>query len=572
MFLLGVLFYLSSSFTNSVDSMGGKTYVPIPTSKYEEYLRQNTNDQYITLQQDAVSFKGRSIVTNTDLGVFTVATDAATDGDGNNSGSRLDKSVILTEDLAINDNYYIYYSTGEFNINYKTAHGSSSFKEYLTSYNAGNSNSDNSHILPGYHLPSKDQITRDSFETREARQNYFLRFKLEPSYRQGKGFYFSDLDTSTDGGAFFANYFNYKLVDQNGYHIPVNDNKCGIMLKNNLRQEVSSLSASFELPDMTPIYTTRQYPYCLEDENHNKYASNMINFEIKNDLANVTVIAAPSVVGSPSALGIYKMEAGEFEGNIADYEMKFMQEYDEPDYAFFMPDDQHLTYFDYVVDEQTRKGTVGVYKNGTFVQADTSTDPTVVSAFGYSVNSEHGYASGKTRLFAHTFCLPRGRYCMGSASSCVPKIYYICAQGQDDGQFDFDDTAFTSTDRVEKIDFLKTSRFDQNGIENITIEDTTAYDPTDNKLANQRCYVALVDSDRSLFSSAQSDLSFTYNSSTGKFVISSTLTGTALSDAILRVAVDNYKPQLTNGSNKQLTIVLFNRESSGDVFVYPFGS
>ena len=562
----------SNSFSNSLDSMGGKTYVPIPTTKYEEYLRQNTNNQYITLQEDSISFRGRTIVTNTDLGVFTVATDAATTGDGNDSGSRLNNSVILTEDLAINNNYYIYYSTGEFNKSYQVAHGLSTFDKYVSSYNSYNSNSDTSHILPGYHLPSREQITRDSFETREARQNYFLRFKLEPSYRQGKGFYFSDLDTSTDGGAFFANYFNYKLVDKNGYHVPINDNKCGIMLKNNLRQEVSSLSASFALPDMTPNYNTRQYPYCLEDENHNKYASNMINFEIKNDLANVTVIAAPSELGSPSVLGVYRMDANEFEGNIADYEMRFMQDYDDPDYAFFMPDDEHLTYFDYVVDEQTKKGTVGVYKNGNFNVADKTTDPTIVSAYGYSVNTEHGYASDKTRLFAHTFCLPRGRYCLGSASSCVPKVYYICAQGQDDGQFDFDDTVFASADRVEKIDFLKMPRFNQSGTENIIIEDVTTYDPSDNKLGNQRCYIALVDSDRSLFANTQSDLSFVYNTSNGKFVISSSLSGSALSEAILHLAVDNYKPQLVNGNNKQLTVVLFNRESSGDVFVYPFGS
>ena len=153
----------------------------------------------------------------------------------------------------------------------------------------------------------------------------------------------------------------------------------------------------------------------------------------------------------------------------------------------------------------------------------------------------------------------------------------MCAQGQDDGQFDFDDNVFASTDRVENVDFLNTPRFALDGTENIVIADITAYNPSSqtdgDKLGNRRLYVALVNSDRSMFGdSIQSNLSFTYDQATGKFMITSTLTGQDLIDVMTRVAVDNYKPNLTNGDQKELTIYLLGIESDGQVIVYPAGN
>ena len=562
----------------------GVTYNPIPTTKYLQYLRYYEGN-YITIAEDAVSFRGRQIITNTDLGVFTVATDARTSGMNSNAGENIDKSVVLTDDdLTIDDasgddNYYIYYSTGEYNKGYHSTHGTGlTYASYVDNFQNDGSTS----ILPGRHFPRKDQVTRESFETREARQNYFVRFKLDPGYRRGKGFYFSDVDTETDGGAFMANYFNYKLVDQNSYHIPVGNNKCGVMLKNNLRQEVSSFAASFACPDLTPYQGVARTVYALEDAEQNPYVSNMVNFEIKNEMANVTVIAAPSDNSKPSALGVYKLDNSDFTGSIDysmdDYNLIFNQSYDSPDYAFFMPTTDKLTYFDYRVNSLTQKGEIGTYNSsGTFTVATNATDATVPSDYD---TTEFGYENGKTRLFAHTFCLPKGRYCIGSAardSQCVPKIYYMCAQGQDDGQFDFDDNVFASTDRVENVDFINVPRFALDGTENIIISDITAYNPSSltegNRLGNRRLYVALVNSDRSMFGdSIPSNLSFTFDPGSGKFNITSTLTGQDLIDAITRVAVDNYKPNLTNGDQKELTIYLLGIESNGQVIVYPAGN
>ena len=571
----------NNSFAHSTDVGGTASYVPSPTTKYMDYLRYNNNNVYVTQEVDSVSFKGRTIVTNTDLGVFTVATDATTYGIGGSSGTNIDKSVVLTDDdiavddISGNDNYYIYYSTGEYNKDTATKIGSS-FTNYLNSYNSSNTTTDNSHILPGHHFPRRDQISRESFELREARQNYFVRFKLDPNYRRGKGFYFSDVDTDTDGGSFMADYFNYKLVDQNSHHIPIGNNKCGVMLKNNLRQDIGVFSASFALPDLSPQQAGGAADaYCLEDAEGNRYVSNMINFEVKNDLANVTIVAAPTDNTKAAALGIYKLDDSDFSGSIdyetSNYNLMFNQKYDNPDYAFFMPSDSRLTYFDYHINNLTKKGEIGTFSSdGTFTVADNKLDATVPTEYG---KTELGYEAGKTRLFAHTFCLPRGRYCVGSASSssqCVPKVYYLCAQGQDDGQFDFDDTVFASDDRVEDVDFINIPRFANDGTENISIVDITTYNPTSptegNRLGNRRCYVVLVNSDRTLFTdSSNSNLSFEYNQSTGKFVISSTTLS-----AIEHIAVDNYNHSYA-GDPKQLTVVLIGIESNQQVIVYPAG-
>lgn len=561
---------------SAVGLLGGVTYHPVQTSKYMQYLR-SYNGNYITLEEDAVSFKGRSIITNTDLGVFTVATNSQTSGMDTDAGNILDQSVILTEDLTIDDasgddNYYIYYATGEFNKSYNSTLGST-YSNYWDSYYK----TDGDYLLSGQHFPNKDHVSRESFVNREARQNYFIRFKLDPGYRRSKGFYFSDLDTDTDGGAFLANYFNYKLVDQNGHHIPITDKKCGVMLKNNLRQEVSSLSASFACPDMANYIGQQAVPaYALEDEEGKKYVDNRVNFEIKNDLANVTVVAAPAELGKSSVLGVYKLDDGDFTGSIdydyGNYRMEFTQSYSNPDYAFFMPNDNNLSYFDYRVNGLTNRGELGNYaSDGTFTPATSASDATVVKEYGLS---EFGYSSGKTRLFAHTFCLPKGRYCLGSASKsgneqCVPKIYYLCAQGQDDGQFDFDDNVFAGTDRVENVDFTNVPRFNNDGTANIIIADITAYNPNGaeaNKLGNRRCYVALANSDRSLFSDNTCNLSFAYDPVSGKFIVSSTTLS-----AITHVSLDNYCPTLTNGDQKELTVVLLGIESSATdkPIVYP---
>lgn len=550
---------------------GGVTYQPILTSKYIEYLRKNenasTNLKYVTLNNSSVSFKGQSIITNTDLGVFTVATDSGTTGYGASAGTNLQNSVVKNDDnLAVNGKYYVYYATGEYS-NSIYDRENITFNQYRDSFNSNAP----SQIVLGHHFPSKENTTKETFAAREQRHNYYIRFALDPDYRSSNGFYFSDLDDTYAGGSYMSRYFNYKLVDQNNIPIPTDSPKCGLMIKDTLRQEIRSLSASFALQDLS---NSSANAYYIEDGEHNKYISNMVNFEIKTDYANVTVIAAPTEYGKGAALGVYKLDNSDFSNN------KFNQKYNQPDYAFFMPDDNHLSYFDYRVDKEKqngRRGEIGVYtdtQGENFVVANETTNATV--AKDANRVGEFGHADNIPRLFAHTFYLPRGRYCFGSAtgqdSGATPaqttaRIFYVCAQGQDNGQLDFDDNVFSGNDTVEKVDFLKRPRFDLTDSNNdIIIENTNTYNPSDLRLDNQRCYVALVNSDRSLFDdSTNSNISFTYNQSTGVFEI----TSTTLS-AMSHVAVNNY-PHSLAGDPKYLVVSLFGQTSSGTVLVYPSG-
>ena len=552
---------------------GGVTYSPILTSKYINYLRKNenasTNLKYVTLNNSSVSFRGKSIISNTDLGVFTIATDNGSDGYGPNAGINLQNSVVRNDsNLAINGKYYIYYATGEYcNSIYNETTGIT-FDMYRDSFNSDSP----SQIVLGNHFPAIDTTTKETFFDRNQRHNYYVRFALDPDYRSSNGFYFSDVDDSSVGGSYMAKYFNTKLVDQNNIPIPNDSPKCGLMLKDTFRQEIRSLSASFALQDLSNSTAQAQY---LEDDDDNKYISNMVNFEIKTDFANVTVIAAPTEYGKGAALGVYRLDDADFSNN------KFNQKYNKPDYAFFMPDDDHLSYFDYRVNktkQNGKRGEIGVYtgnEESSFVIADESTNATVANDY-VRTGDEYGHDSDVPRLFAHTFYLPRGRYCFGSAtgkdSAAAPKqttakIFYVCAQGQDDGQMDFDDNIFSGNDTVEKVDFLKRPRFDpENSDNDIIVEYTDTYNSNDMRLANQRCYVALVNSDRSLFADSNSEISFTYNQTSNTFEI----TSTTLS-AMTHVAVNNYPHSLPYGDEKELIISLFGNTSSGLVVVYPSG-
>ena len=553
----------SRSFTDSGDGTNGVNYVPISTSKYLNYLRVNTSGNYRTLQADSVSFKGREVIANTDLGVFTIVTDYETTGTGSEADYNLDNSVVLTEDLTVDDTYYLYYTTGEYQANSGIA-----FSKYRDSFNSTSP----SHLIQGYHFPDMDQVSDDSFDYRDIYHNYNIRFALQPSYRANKGFYFSDLDTTTDPGAYLAKYFHHRLVDQNNDPIAIGSGRCGVMLRNSLGQEISSLSASFATTDLShksnSAPSTLLYSYTNQDDE--LCASNSINFKISTDYANVTIVAAAQDESLGAAVGVYKMDDTDFaaSGRLT----YFNQDFESPDYAFFIPSNDRLAYFDYKVNTSTNKGQIGTYdSSGNFTAATTTTNATIAQEYG---KTEYGYTSGKTRLFAHTFKLPRGRYCVESptgesadSAHSTAKIFYLCAQGQNDGQLDFSDNIFGS-DVAENVDFIKQSRFASDGSANIDVNSTapTTYDSSDDRLLNQRLYVAMVNSDRSTFDDIDSDIYFTYDSSLGKFLVTSnTIAG------MTHVAFNNYNHSL-QGDKKVLTISLFGTESTENTIAYTYST
>ena len=544
---------------------GGVTYVPSSSLKYRDYLRYNSAGTYVTQAANTVSFRRQKIISNSDLGIFTVATDYQGTGITTDAGNALDKSVVKKEDVSINgESYYVYYATGE----YQKGKGIA-LSEYTDSIKSDNP----TEFHVGYHLPyydttnEKTNITSESFDQRDRHQNYFFRFKVDGNYRTGKGFYFSDIDKKTAGGDFLSKYFENKLVDQNGNKIlaSADSKRSGVMLRNSLGQEIRKFSSSFATPNLSGN-TAKMH--CIINEEYNNPAANMVNFEVKTSVANVTVVAGLVDNSKPASLGVYRIDNATRKN---DGDLKYIDiKYNDPDYAFFMPTDDYLAYFDYKVDSQG-KGQIGVYNSdgSVFNVANGHTNATVAKAYGTSC--DYGYESNKTRLYCHTFKLPEGRYCFGSATGTsgtgIAKIFYVCAQGQTDGQIQFDDNVFASQDEVKNIDFTKVERYtydSQTGTvtTNIQLGDVTVYNPNSNLLENQRCYVALTNSDRSYFDSALCNITFAFEDN--KFKITSTTLG-----AVIYISVNSYGRSHNIEGLSNTTVSLFGLpDSTQDVVTY----
>lgn len=572
----------NSSFSGSTPLTNGITYSPTTNTPYDQFLRINGTGKYVTLAEDTVSFNRQKIISNTDLGIFTIATNQSGTGMNEDAENGLTESVIRKENTAINENYYLYYATGEYD---KTK--GIDFNKYRDSFNSNNP----SEFHLGYHLPDGDQITSESFEQRDRHQNYFFRFKIDS--RSNKSFYFADIDKESDGGAFLSKYFENKLVDKDGKKIPAsaNSKRSGVMLRDSIGREITKLTSSFATPDLSfPARVEdiiKPKMYYVDNDEYNDPAANMVNFEIKTSVANVTVVAGLVDNSRPASLGVYKIDDASTAsyGGLGYYTTAF----NEPDYAFFMPTDDHLAYFDYIVENGVGKIKTYNYSTGNWEIADEHTEATIPNTYIPSGNSytkitEQGYIPGKTRLYAHTFKLPQGRYCLGSATGTskfdkddkgsgtqgIAKIYYVCAQGQTDGQIEFIDNVFASGDKVEKVDFTKVEKYTYNpstGVvtTNITSGDVEVYDPNDPRLENQRCYVSLVNSDRSTFDSVLSNLQFIYDTTDDKFKITSTTTG-----AIIHLAVNNYaKNHGITGLTNTNVVLIEGSGSTDDPLVYP---
>ena len=549
----------SSSFNNSVyNEYYGYNYKPSTSLKYSDYLRKK-DDVYYTLEPNALSLNGKQVISNNDLGVFTVATDYFTTGMGDEVGYNQNFSVVRDEDTSVNGDYFIYYSTAEYQ---KT--GAFPLSDYLTSM--GENNPHFMHL--GYHLPETDNLSVESFDKRDTNHNYFFRFKIDPEGRSSKKFYFADIDKSTPGGSFISHYFEHKLVDKDGNPITAdsNDPKSGVMLRNSLGYEISKLTSSFATPDLSlDDFGDPRYMYTLPGKKpgDHDYAANMVNFEIKTPVANVTVVAGLVDTSVPAALGVY--EIGDSVPRLQDGNNNYIDvSYDEPDYAFFMPTDSHLAYFDYAYDNSGKKWDLGVYSNdgSVFTPATTHTPATLCSEYDVL---EYGKPTGQnppTRLFAHTFKLPEGRYCLGSASPGLAKIFYVCAQGQTDGDLDFDDNTFASDDKVENVDFINGPRFTYVEGNPTNYETNFSYDVENPHIETQRCYVALINNDRSSFKASELDIKFKYTS--GVFYI----TTTGSTDNVNHIAVTTFASDMTEGQNIPVSLFDGDPVSTGPV-VFP---
>ena len=488
------------------------TYVPNSETAYDDYLRQRFANDAVryTYAPNTVSLRGRSVIQDTlerdyGLGVFTVVTDTLTDGNGASYYNVGLGNCLIEKGPSVSD---IYYTTAEWH------------NENLeSSSNWGGSKYGDARVSPGYYIP--DDYDFDA--ATEKNHNFIFRTTLDASSSR---FYFADADTSKKGGNFIGEYFHHKLVDANGTLIPKTNTMCGVRIKDKGGDNIGDFSASFHLPNKDNDDTKMHYM----DHDGDTLISRTVNFSIKASIANVTVVAKKKDgVSDEAQIGIYNVD------NISRGEdLLTNRDYVRPDYAMFIPKDDDFAYFDY------QGGVVGNSVTGVFAE---SRYP----------NIAHSSGSTSGKLFAHTFCLPEGNYAIATSSSdCY--LYYICAQGQDAGDYSTAGTIQSAVNSIDFVDFTKYGKYTLNELDQLV----PAFNFDRPELG--RCFLSLNQSKLSRFTSGHVNLSFRYDDSSGEFFIQPT--EASQKSAITSISAVNY-------GKYKLTINLVEETSDDEVISWP---
>ena len=497
---------------------GVYTYTPRQGTAYDQFLRyRDESDAYRwTYGPNTVSLRGRSVIQDSleddyGLGVFAVATDTLTEGNGATYYNENLGQCMIEEGTELNE---IYYSTAEWNNSNLEA-----------SSNWSETQSGDKMIHPGYFIP--DEYDGDSSNHYEKNVNYIFRTELDDTSSR---FYFADADTSTKGGNFLKEYFHAKLVDNESNPIPKTSANCGVMVKDKDGDNVGSFSASLHLPNSSNDGSSNLHYMLSPTEADKTLISRTVNFTIKADWANVTIVARKASGGKNSGaqVGVYRVSdinAGE--------SLLTNRAYDKPDYAMYIPSDQDFAYFDYV------DGVVGNSSSGSFAPSRYA-------------NVDHSTGSSTGKLFAHTFCLPKGDYAIATSSNdCY--LHYVCAQGQDAGDFNTAGSLHSIINTIEFVDFLKTPMYkEQDGV---MVKVFNFSHPEE-----KRCFIALDQSHVSHFKTGHLQLNFYYNETDGHYYIQAESPGQV--DQITSIATLNY-------AKFKLTINLIDRESRAESTIYP---
>lgn len=526
----------SSFNTVTEDNQKYYTYTPVENNQYLEFLRYNSQSNTVryTNASNSIALIGKKVIKDDDthnrgLGVFTIATDYQDGGTGSMKFNRIDKSTIVksktpssqgTTTYDLYDSENVFYSTYEYNAeNASSLYGSSSAITHIMNLIEDPDSEDVDRIIsPGYHIPVSSTISSQKYY--EAYYNYLFRFHLDETRSD---FYFSDLDDSSIGGNFLNNYFSYKLVDETGEAIAQDSSQFGLMIKNKKKQNISQLTTNFYLDG------SGDHMFVQGTDETSYYVSNSINFEIKTEYANVTVLASNkensnNYESSGSMLGVYKLpeqlmtpsgETAMVPTKDGTKEMTWL----DPDYGMILPANKAISFYEYKTNDGV--GQIGSYK----LDSSYFNDEHVVTSTNNSsiyVNTSNDSAYLKHPIFAHTFKLPKGRYCLGSAIGSA-YVYYICAQGQDEGDISLSANVYSNINIVDDMDFVKKASNKDKPY--FSIQDGVVTANTDNIKA-QRLFLIFDSGNISHFNAATKnntnlfELNMKYDETNNKFVFS----------------------------------------------------
>lgn len=471
-------------------------YTPVTGNDYMEYLRVDTNGKYVTAEQKQIALKGQKIIQDDDthnrgLGVFKVATNYAV-GDGDSWANGIDKSTITqsktgqegTSPYKEYDSKNIFFSTYEYQK--QDTDTDTSIKNLIDTLK-NNTSLSSPAFLPGNHIPL--ETTKENQRTYEKYYNYLFRFALDGT---SDDFYFNDLDVTSIGGSFLTNYLSYKLVDSTGSPIEPGSSTFGLMIKDKKRKNIAKLTTNFLLDSSDSMYILDSKP-----EAGNYSISNSINFEIKTEKANVTILASDeSKSKQGSMLGVYKLPDAFMKKDSLNVPKKSDGKeltWTEPDYGMVLPKTQTISFFEYdkTRPEGEKIGSAELgekyYSDSQIVTKDYNKASRVNTDTKDDFSSFSNYIGSP--IYAHTFTLPKGRYCLGSAIGKA-FVYYVCAQGQDNGDLSLSANIFSETNRVENVDFLMESgdTMHNKNLPYFSIQDSVVK-PNDDTLNSNRCFV-----------------------------------------------------------------------------------
>lgn len=416
----------TSTFTKNADNY--YNYTPVSNNLFLEYLRNDnmTNKSYVTSKTDSFDFSGRQIIkddetTDRGLGVFSFASDSRYSNNSSLTYQGIGNFNVAKSANIFND--YFYYTTAEFSDDPYTSNTN------ITNWNM-NSSGDygliNARSIPSY---VDDQTWTPTFEKRF---NYIFRVPFQSSYENNVNNpdfpnYFSNTKS-----AFLTRYFNYKLVDKTGFAPQVNNKNYGVFIKNvDRRSKITSNITEFDsyLTLNAPLREGKSTSYTNLTTNSDpiQIPANSINFSVKNQYgANVTILAA-----SNSETGGYVSIYDKKKTLNEAFNIESKHPALHPSYTMFCPNLSSIDSLDYFEYSNTNFNVTGNYAN----------------------HLENPSAYNATKLFCHTFKLPMGDYFISSPNGSAD-IYYICAQGQEDGNYGDQANQFSNLNIISEVDFL----------------------------------------------------------------------------------------------------------------------
>jgi hypothetical protein len=453
----------TSTFTSVTDPSTGNYYKFTPAAgtsdNFLKYLRNNhqsgSNFSYVTTATNTLDFAGQKVIqddknasgtTTTDrgLGVFSLATsDWDNDSSSGFTNGRGDFAVSLGSAFS-----EVYYTTSEYYDSNPSANGTTAFATSATSGRWGYAATAAKRISLAATLPTYSDANTWNPDL-ERNTNYIFRTQLGSDSALNNKDYFANTSN-----AFLQNYFKYKLIDKNGDSITPGNKDFGVFIKDSNTQagttsNITSFTSSLALVNSS-IYAYPLTGYATTP-------ARTINFSIKSATgANVTVIAAADGSGANPSTG----------GFISVYDKSVC--YDSSSSAYRANWPSYTTYIPYGSSRD----------NFDFFDFDytTGTTATTATSFDSTMSSSATYAPRKTRLFAHTFKIPKaGDYFITSPYGTA-KIYYVCAQGQENtGNIGNQSNTYSNINVIASVDFVSCTPKEYTGTDIYSVGDYRLY-------------------------------------------------------------------------------------------------